>query len=124
MTDRIVNLSDIHEKIAAEFYFTGDQVRDVACFIPGDAYNETLAPFSDNLRRITVCFLVLHNGFVLVGVSACVSIENFDVAKGRAFAREDALTKMWPVEGYLLMEKIHREKTEHTFGPSRTKEGY
>lgn len=109
MPSTIVSLSDIHEKIAGEFYFTGDQVQPI--FVPGLAYIEASTAL-DSLKRVTVCFLVLHNGFVLVGTSACVSLENFNLETGRRFAKEDALAKAWPIEGYLLTEKLFHSQKE------------
>lgn len=58
---------------------------------------------------LTVCVLTLENGAHLVGESACVAVENFDEAKGRELARQDALAKAWPLEGYLLRERLYRD---------------
>lgn len=53
----------------------------------------------------TICTLVLANGFTVVGKSACVSPENFDKAIGEDIARNDAVEKVWELEGYLLKER-------------------
>lgn len=58
---------------------------------------------------LTICVLTLENGTHLVGESACVAVENFDEAKGRELARQDALAKAWPLEGYLLRERLYRD---------------
>ena len=52
----------------------------------------------------TLCLLTLTNGFVIVGKSACVDINNFDAEMGRKIAYEDAFDKIWELEGYLLAE--------------------
>jgi len=57
---------------------------------------------------VTVCCLVLENGFAVVGESAAVSAENFDEEIGRKIARADARDKIWPLEGYLLRESLLR----------------
>ena len=59
--------------------------------------------------RTTVCCLVLENGFAVVGHSSAVSEENFDEEIGRKVARADAREKIWPLEGYLLRERLYRE---------------
>lgn len=54
----------------------------------------------------TVCLLTLKNGFNVVGESACASPENFDAELGRKIARENAVQKIWALEGYLLKQKL------------------
>lgn len=58
------------------------------------------------LKLLTFCVLVLRNGFTVTGESACASPENFDSEIGRKIARENAINKIWPLEGYLLKEKL------------------
>lgn len=55
---------------------------------------------------VTVCCIHLENGFTAVGESACASPENFDAELGRRLAREDAKRKIWPLEGYLLKQRL------------------
>jgi hypothetical protein len=55
---------------------------------------------------VTVCCLKLRNGYTVVGESASVSAENFDVELGRKIARQHARDKIWALEGYLLRESL------------------
>ena len=55
----------------------------------------------------TVCCLTLRNGFTVIGESACASLENFDAALGRKIARDDAKSKTWQLEGYLLKQRLY-----------------
>jgi hypothetical protein len=55
---------------------------------------------------LTVCALTLRNGFQVVGESACASPSNFDEAIGRKIARDNARSKIWALEGYLLRSKL------------------
>lgn len=55
---------------------------------------------------VTVCCLVLANGYGVVGKSACVSPARFNKDLGRRYAREDAKQKIWELEGYLLRQRI------------------
>ena len=48
----------------------------------------------------------VKNGFKVVGKSAPASPENFDPEKGRELAYEDAFRQLWPLEGYLLRERL------------------
>lgn len=59
------------------------------------------------LGLLTFCVLVLENGFTVTGESACVSAENFDAEIGRKIAMENALSKIWALEGYILKQKLH-----------------
>jgi Phage protein (N4 Gp49/phage Sf6 gene 66) family len=59
---------------------------------------------------VTVCLLTLRNGFSVVGQSACASPENFRPEIGGKLAYQDARGKIWTLEGYLLKEKLYREK--------------
>ncbi len=54
----------------------------------------------------TICSLVLQNGYVVVGKSAAVSMDNFDEEIGRKVARDDAREQIWALEGYLLKERL------------------
>ena len=55
---------------------------------------------------LTVCALTLRNGFVVTGESAAADPANFDEAIGRRIARENARNKIWPLEGYLLRQRM------------------
>lgn len=55
---------------------------------------------------LTVCVLILANGFTVVGESACASPENFDEEIGKALARDNAKNKIWALEGYLLKSRL------------------
>lgn len=54
---------------------------------------------------VTICNLVLDNGYSVRGESACVDPRNFDMSIGRELAYRDAFNKIWPLEGYLLAER-------------------
>lgn len=56
---------------------------------------------------LTVCCLILENGFTVTGESACASPENFNEEIGRKIAYENAREKIWLLEGYLLKQKLH-----------------
>ena len=59
--------------------------------------------------RLTLCVLTLENGFVVTGESICVSAENYNEALGQKIAKDNALEKIWPLEGYLLRERLYRD---------------
>lgn len=61
------------------------------------------------LELLTFCVLVLKNGFTVTGESACASPENFDAEIGRRVARENAINKIWALEGYLLKQRLAEE---------------
>ena len=59
---------------------------------------------------VTVCLLILKNGFTVVGKSACCSMKNFDEQKGREYAREDAVNQMWTLLGFRLRDELSKAK--------------
>jgi len=60
---------------------------------------------------LTVCCMVLKNGFTVTGESACASPENFNAEIGKKIAFGNARDKIWVLEGYLLKQKLHEENT-------------
>lgn len=59
-----------------------------------------------SLPCMTLCILVLKNGFMVVGESACASPANFNEAVGRKVAYENARQKIWAFEGYRLRAQL------------------
>ena len=101
-----VTPGDIEANIANEHYFTAADgfIGQKAVNTIEDAWDiQAPAP----LHLLTFCVLVLRNGFTVTGESACVSPENFDAEIGRKVARENAISKMWPLLGYALKDKLH-----------------
>lgn len=59
-----------------------------------------------SVNLLTICVLVLKNGFTVTGESACASPENFDAELGRKIARQHAVSKIGPLMGYELRSKL------------------
>ena len=59
-----------------------------------------------SIPHLTICVLVLENGFSLVGKSAPADPDNFNAELGKKFAKEDAVRQMWPLEAYALRERM------------------
>ena len=55
--------------------------------------------------NVTLCVIILRNGFVIVGKSACVYRENFNEETGQRLAREDALRQIGPFMGWREADK-------------------
>ncbi|CBJ81935.1 Gene 66 protein [Xenorhabdus bovienii str. Jollieti] len=99
----------IEDTITYEMYFTAyDGFSASAKDNPDAVY----APIGVriNAKTLTFCVLTLKNGFTVTGESACASPENFDAEMGRKIARQNAVNKIWSLEGYLLKQKLHDEK--------------
>lgn len=73
--------------------------------VHGKIVDEAFVVMPDH--RTTICQLTLENGYTVNGQSACVDIENFDASLGRHYAKEDAIRQIWPLEGYLLAERMY-----------------
>lgn len=74
---------------------------DILAVIASEQYH--LFPDSN----LTVCALTLKNGFVVTGESSCVSKKNFNSIVGEQLARDQAVDKVWMLEGYLLKQKLY-----------------
>lgn len=55
----------------------------------------------------TVCCLVVQNGFVVIGHSACIDPADFDAEMGRKIARDKAIDQLWQLEGYLAKQRMY-----------------
>ena len=86
-----------------------DQIIAEYSFRASDAINKG-APVTPEIQRslscLTICVIVLKNGFTLIGESACASPENFDADIGHKIARDNARNKIWQLEGYVLRSAL------------------
>ena len=118
-----VTPADIEANIASTHYFTAaDGVAGyhpaIHCLIRGatdqalsdwdQARAKVDASVPQSLRLLTICVLVLRNGFTVTGESACASPENYDAEIGRNIARQNAVQKIWPLMGYALRTELSR----------------
>ena len=106
-----VTPADIEANIASEHYFTAaDGV--VGAFVNAQiaqgrgVYPDEIGKLKPQLTLLTFCVLVLRNGFTVTGESACASFENFDAEIGRKIARQNAVSRIWPLMGYELRTKL------------------
>ena len=104
-----VALAHVEGCIAYEYYATGDVAfKETTCVI-GPAYVAMEHADITALRSVTLCLLYLKNGFVVIGDSRPVSSENFNAELGRKVARQNAVSKVWMLEGYMLKESLYEE---------------
>lgn len=96
----------IKSKIKAVFYFTADegvQGHQLQTMYEDEVHGSSL----ESMDLLTFCVLVLENGFTVTGESACASPENFNEEIGRKIAYDNAIDKVWLLEGYLLKNKLY-----------------
>lgn len=116
---RSVKPEDIERHIVKEYYFTAAQgvigVIGVSAEVAaGEAEQGVERPVQlvemhNRLRLVTLCVLVLGNGYTLVGSSACADEAGFDAETGKKIARQDAFAKAWPIFGFLLVNQMALE---------------
>lgn len=94
-----VTPDDLKENISSIHYFTARDGCEGECGGNG-------GPYPIELGLLTICVLVLRNGFTVTGESACASPENFDAEIGRKIARQNAEQKIWPLMGYHLKQQL------------------
>jgi hypothetical protein len=78
-----VTLDQIKSLIASERYFVDD--------------------------TLTICVLTLSNGYKVTGESAAADPANFNEELGRKIAKDKATAEIWPLAGFLLRDKLHRD---------------
>jgi hypothetical protein len=97
-----VSLRDIENAIATTIYSTVDKL------IPSDQAVDHKV--YDALEIMTLCVIVMANGFVIVGKSAPASRDNFDAELGKELAYKDAVGQIWPLMGYALKNHLAQEE--------------
>lgn len=118
-----VTLADVEASIASEFYFTAGQG------VLGESEMGTApAGIAASLNLLTICTLVLKNGWTILGKSACADPSNFNEELGRRLAKADAVDQIWPLLGYELKTKVFEraaqaERTEEAQPTTGNAEG-
>lgn len=74
---------------------------------PGDAEHTALS-------LLTICVLVLRNGFTVVGTSACADPANFNREIGQEIALRDAERQVWPLLGFELKNRMAADSNPAT----------
>lgn len=90
-----VSLADIEGAIACRYDITG-----------AHAIGDNVFPENAHLDKLSICILVMKNGFTVIGKAAPASPENFNRDLGKKFAYEDAVRQLWPLMGYALRDRL------------------
>lgn len=104
-----VSLAQIESAIAHKYEFVaGTMIAALPYTAPPELRGQLMqSDVPRSLRALSVCIVVLKNGFVVIGKSAPASEANFDAELGRKFAYEDAVRQIWPLAGFALREIMH-----------------
>lgn len=92
----------VENAIASEWYING-----ATGVVPDDFQPPVHA--DSPLNRLTICVLVLQNGFLVTGESYTASLSNFDPEIGKQVARDNAVEKIWSYLGYALVDQLYKE---------------
>lgn len=60
----------------------------------------------ESIPHMTICVLVMKNGFGVVGKAAPADAANFNEELGHKFSKEDAVRQLWALEGFALRERL------------------
>ena len=58
------------------------------------------------LNTLSLCIVVMTNGFTVVGKSAPASPANFNAEFGKKLAYEDCIRQLWPLMGFSLRDRL------------------
>lgn len=103
-----VALKDIEDAIAHQYDVNAAEAVGAG---PGFVVKPDGSSGMESLRLLSVCFLVMKNGFTVIGKSAPASPENFNAAYGKKLAYEDAIRQLWPLMGFALRDRLHEAQT-------------
>ena len=112
--DTRVKLADIEAAILSEVYLTGNLLAITASDVGevSGSYDANEEHVLFHLQHLTICVVVMRNGFSVVGKAAPADPANFNPALGRKFAREDAIRQLWPLMGYALRDRLATASAE------------
>jgi hypothetical protein len=68
----------------------------------------------NKMQHMTIAVVIMQNGWAVVGKSAPADAENYNSELGRKFAYEDAIRQLWPLEGYLLRNRMYEAEVTET----------
>lgn len=60
----------------------------------------------EQLKLTTLCFVLMQNGYLVIGHSTPASPENFDPKLGRQLAYDQCIRQLWPILGYELRSQF------------------
>ncbi|MGQ6545426.1 Gp49 family protein [Serratia sp. IR-2025] len=95
-----VTKASIEAKIRNVYYINAG----VAVQASDQGYNERDL---EELKLVTICIIILENGFKVEGTSACVDPSRYNEVIGQEEAYKAAFDKIWEKEGYLLKQQLH-----------------
>lgn len=113
-----VTPADVEEEIESFWFFTAAEGCDGAAAAGMPYEQQPPVGASSPLRLLTFCVLVLRNGFTVHGASGVASPENFNAEIGRQVAYENAVREIWPLLGYELRSRLHKEREAMAFESS------
>lgn len=89
-----ITLDYIKDQIEQQWFVTADR-------IPSERARLAVV---EKIKHITVCLMIMKNGFCVIGKSAPMSPENFDEEKGKTFAYEDCIRQLWPMYAFAQLQ--------------------
>lgn len=104
-----VTLDDIKAAIAARYDTTADKAVGAR---PGE---------HPALPLLSICILVLENGYMVVGTSAPASPDNFNAELGKNLAYENAVRQIWPLMGFALKDRLAAGAPKPAIAPAASK---
>jgi hypothetical protein len=102
-----VSLQDIKDQIDLESYTTADRLV---------ADREVKLSQVEKLSVMTVCTLVMKNGWIVLGKSAPADPKSFNPELGQKLAYEDCIRQLWPVIGYHLRQTLYEVELDEAMG--------
>jgi hypothetical protein len=98
-----VSLADIEAAIKWRFDVNAAQAVGAT---EGHKVNADSSNSMESLAVLSLCILVMRNGYSVVGTSAPAHPQNYEQQLGKRLAYEDAIRQIWPLMGWQLRSKL------------------
>lgn len=61
-----------------------------------------------NCPHLTICVLLVDNGFTVIGKAGVADPDNFNEELGKKISRRNAINELWGYFGFLLTEDLYK----------------
>ena len=101
-----VSLLMVESEVLAEYHMNAFELASSTDDVKSDL-RDGYPGIPVSLKNTDICLLVMRNGHVIVGTSACISAKKYSRTEDRRYARENAIDLAWKLMGYELRTRLY-----------------
>jgi len=96
-----ITLEYIKSQIEVVSYTTAERAMANAA---STQYVGKTRPNPEHMSAVTICVMVLKSGFVVLGHSAPMSLDNYNAQKGQELAYDRCIMQLWPMFAFARLQ--------------------